>query len=92
MNLEELKAKIERDLINHPPDSKTQGKMEILRGAYHEVLLTFDNVCKDENSRELSLAFTNLEQSLMWGIAHLARTNFDELNRTEALSKAAESV
>lgn len=66
---------IARDMTNHRPTEATQEKMENVRAAYHSVVDTLEDYCKD--SRETSLAITNLEQSLMWAMASLARRDYD---------------
>ena len=65
---------VERDMVNHPPGVLTQELMEEVRSLYHEVGYEID---RNVPSRELSLAATNLEQSLMWFMAHLARMDYD---------------
>lgn len=63
---------VEKNLTNHAPASDLiVGKYEELRSNFKFVARSIDSLCPD--SREKSLAFTNLEQSLMWAIASIAR-------------------
>jgi len=62
----------ERNMTNHPPkDDVTVENYEWLRGEFKALATVIDSVCPD--SREKSLAFTNLEQALMWAIGSIAR-------------------
>jgi hypothetical protein len=67
-------ARIERDMTNHPPSGPTQARMEEVRKKYKGVAAELHGFGQ---SREASLAITNLEQSLMWAMAHLARNAYD---------------
>jgi len=67
-------ARIERDFTNHPPTPEVQAAMEALRKKYKVVVAELHSL---SHTREQSLAITNLEQSLMWAMAHLARTSYD---------------
>jgi hypothetical protein len=63
---------IEKNLTNHPPvNSDVIGSFERVRAIAKNLAATIDGNCPD--SREKSLAFTNLEQALMWAIASIAR-------------------
>ena len=66
---------IERNLTNHPPTAETQQVMEDIRVVAKLLATAIDEGCPQ--SREKSLAFTNLEQALMWSMASLARSDFD---------------
>ena len=63
---------VERNMTNHPPkDEETIQTYEDLRGGFKLLARHLDMVCPD--SREKSLAITNLEQALMWAVASIAR-------------------
>lgn len=63
---------IEKNLTNHPPATEEIiEKFESLRRCAKEFAAEIDALCPD--SREKSLAFTNLEQTVFWSIASLAR-------------------
>ena len=63
---------LEKNLTNHPPVSETVvGRFESIRVQAKRFATEIDQECPD--SREKSLAFTNLEQSVMWAIASIAR-------------------
>lgn len=63
---------VEKNMTNHPPSSELViQKFHALRGEFKLTAETIDEKCPD--SREKSLAFTNLEQALMWAIASIAR-------------------
>lgn len=62
----------EKNLTNHPPQSDTIIEdFAHLRSTAKQWATQIDRICPD--SREKSLAFTNLEQALMWAVASLAR-------------------
>lgn len=62
----------ERNMTNHPPkDEETVQTYEALRQDFKNLAAFIDEYCPD--SREKSLAFTNLEQALMWAVASIAR-------------------
>lgn len=62
----------ERNLTNHPPkDAIDIGTYEAIREQAKRFAALIDTACPD--SREKSLAFTNLEQALMWAVASIAR-------------------
>jgi len=63
---------VEKNLTNHPPSGhEVIARFEAIRRVAKEVARTIDEFCPD--SREKSLAFTNLEQAVMWAIASIAR-------------------
>lgn len=63
---------LERNLTNHPPrDDATVEKMEEIRLNAKDLAFVIDLEAPD--SREKSLAFMHLEQTVMWAIASLAR-------------------
>ena len=62
---------IENAFTYHRPFGEQPEKYEKIRGLAREVALLMVNLCPP--SRELSLALTNLEQSVMWANAAIAR-------------------
>lgn len=63
---------VEKNMTNHPPMNEGVVRLfEALREDTKTLAKTIDQLCPD--SREKSLAFTNLEQSLMWAVASIAR-------------------
>ena len=67
-------TRVERDFTNHRPSEETQEVMRKLRARYHVVVRHLERL---PAGREFALAITNLEQSLMWAMAALARDDFD---------------
>jgi len=62
----------ERNMTNHPPASEVVvERYEQLREDFKELAQYIDQICPA--SREKSLAFTYLEQALMWAVASIAR-------------------
>lgn len=61
----------EKNLTNHPPSEPVARRMETIRVSAKALAALLDDMCPD--SREKSLAFTNLEQTVMWAMASLAR-------------------
>lgn len=55
----------------HPPKEEQPGRYAALRGYALDFALMIDTECPD--SREKSLALTNLEQVVMWANAAIAR-------------------
>lgn len=73
-----MSINIERDLVNHIPNENTQRVMEATRYQYHTVAEVINGIEELRGrSRELSLAATHLEQSLMYAMAALARSDYD---------------
>ena len=67
----------EHNLTNHPPvDPSIVDRFEQIREAAKQLARVIDELCPD--SREKSLAFTNLEQTVFWSVASIAR-NQDSL-------------
>lgn len=70
-----LNEKEESDLDNrfsyHKPISDQSERYEEIRGSAKQLAKLFMLTCP--RSRELSLALTNLEQSVMWANASIAR-------------------
>jgi len=63
---------IEKNMTNHPPvDDTVVAKFEYIRNHFKVTAQVIKDNCPV--SREQSLAFTNLEQALMWAIASIAR-------------------
>lgn len=63
---------IEKNMTNHPPVGEhIVAKFEEIRIHFKNCAQTVLDNCPA--SRERSLAFTNLEQALMWAIASIAR-------------------
>ena len=55
----------------HPPKGDQAERYTTIRSAANEVAATFNEFCPQ--SRELSLAMTNLEQAVFWANAAIAR-------------------
>lgn len=62
---------IENNFKYHPPKDGQQEKYVALREKGKELALLIQELCPE--SREASLAMTNLEQSIMWANASIAR-------------------
>ncbi len=63
---------VEKNLTNHSPKNENViYDMEQLRQDAKVLARTISDLCP--LSREQSLAFTNLEQTVMWAIAAIAR-------------------
>lgn len=62
---------IENNFMYHAPKEGQQEKYQTLRAKAKELAYMIDELCPD--SREKSLAMTNLEQSIMWSNASIAR-------------------
>lgn len=60
------KDKILRSMTNIKPDDLNIQKIENIRAEYKSVIESLSQNCKD--SRELSIAVTKLEESLMWAV------------------------
>jgi hypothetical protein len=61
----------EKNLTSHKPSDSVANSMEAVRAVAKDLANEIDGHCPD--SREKSLAFTNLEQCVMWSMAALAR-------------------
>lgn len=66
-----MNQQIENAFTYHPPDSAQTGRYTELRDKAKELAYLIDHYCPQ--SREKSLAMTNLEQSVMWANASIAR-------------------
>lgn len=64
-------AQLENNFTYHPPKGDQAARYEEIRAKGKELATHFLNVCPP--SRERSLAITNLEESIMWANAAIAR-------------------
>lgn len=64
-------GEIDNNFMYHPPKPGQQEKYEALRGKAKELAEMINSLCPV--SREQSLAITNLEQSVFWANASIAR-------------------
>lgn len=55
----------------HAPKGDQQRRYEAIRSLAKELAFKFDEFCPD--SREKSIAFTKLEEAVMWANASIAR-------------------
>lgn len=62
---------IENNYTYHSPKEGQPKKYEAIREKAKELALLIEDVCP--TSREKSIAFTNLEQAVMWANAAIAR-------------------
>lgn len=69
--MDEGYKQIERAFTYHKPKEDQPERYVAIREKAKELALLIDDCCPD--SREKSLAFTNLEQSVMWANASIAR-------------------
>jgi hypothetical protein len=65
------KAEIIKRFTYHPPKGNQPMKYELVRDTAREFAEAIDRLCPD--SREKSLAFTKLEEAVMWANAAIAR-------------------
>ena len=66
-----MNEQIENNFKYHSPKYNQPHKYESLRGKAKELAYMIDEMCP--NSREKSLAMTNLENAIMWANASIAR-------------------
>jgi hypothetical protein len=66
---------IENNFTYHAPSDNQVDRYELLRGKAKELAHAIDERCPD--SREKSLALTNLEQAIFWANASIARNKTD---------------
>ena len=66
-----MNQQIENNFKYHAPKDGQPAKYEAIREKAKELAYLIDELCP--NSREKSLAMTNLEQSVMWANASIAR-------------------
>lgn len=62
---------IEKNFTYHPPKDDQTARYISIRSAAHDFALLINQFCPD--SREKSLAFTKLEECVMWANAAIAR-------------------
>lgn len=62
---------IEHAFTYHAPKDGQPAKYQAIRDKAKELALLIDDLCPD--SREKSVAITNLEQAVMWANASIAR-------------------
>jgi len=68
---DELFERLKNDFVYHPPKPGQTERYGMLRSAAHALAEAFVAQCPI--SRELSLALTHLEESVMWANASIAR-------------------
>jgi hypothetical protein len=66
-----VNPQIENNFRYHAPKEGQLEKYQAIREIAKELAYLIDELCP--NSREKSMAFTNLEQSVMWANASIAR-------------------
>lgn len=66
-----MNNQIENNFMYHAPKAGQQEKYEAIRAKAKELAYLIDEECPP--SREKSLAMTNLEESVMWANAAVAR-------------------
>ncbi|QJC53067.1 hypothetical protein HGI30_16795 [Paenibacillus albicereus] len=66
-----MNPQLENNFSYHAPQPGQPEKYEELRSSAKELAYIIKSLCPD--SREQSLALTNLEQALMWANAAIAR-------------------
>lgn len=71
MKNEQTAKQIENNFTYHSPKDDQPERYEIIRGNARELADVINESCPD--SREKSLAITNLEQAVMWANASIAR-------------------
>jgi hypothetical protein len=70
-----LEERIQNDFTYHKPFGTQTLRYEKLRFIAKELAMSIDSTCPD--SREKSLALTNLEQAVMWANASIARNEHE---------------
>lgn len=66
-----MNNQIENNFMYHTPKEGQVEKYEVIRSKAKELAYLIDDTCP--GSREKSLAMTNLEESVMWANASIAR-------------------
>lgn len=66
-----MNRQIETAFTYHPPQGDQKEKYELLRDEAKKLAYLIDDNCPD--SREKSLAWTHLENAIMWANASIAR-------------------
>jgi hypothetical protein len=64
-------AELAKRFTYHAPKGDQAGRYERIRSEAHDLALVIDELAPD--SREKSLAITNLEEAVMWANAAIAR-------------------
>ena len=64
---------IEKNFTYHKPDEDKAVRYTHIRNMARDLAYVIDNVCPE--SREKSLAFTKLEEMVMWANASIARND-----------------
>lgn len=70
---------IENVFMYHKPNPHQQHRYEVLRAAARDLALQIAESCPD--SRERSLALTNLQQAIMWANASIALNEVPSVNQ-----------
>lgn len=76
-----MNERIERDFMYHQPTAVSISKMQSIRSNAKVLAVLIDSLAMD--SREKSLAITNLEQAVMWANAAIARNQDEEAAELE---------
>jgi hypothetical protein len=71
---------IENNFRYHSPQGDQPQRYEAIRSTAKELALSIDALCPE--SREKSLAMTNLEQAVMWANASIARNEYQTNGET----------
>ncbi|MFJ7663732.1 hypothetical protein ACIQXW_15275 [Lysinibacillus sp. NPDC097162] len=66
-----MDPKLENNFMYHAPKEGQPEKYEVIREKAKELAYSIEEMCP--NSREKSVAMTNLETSVMWANASIAR-------------------
>lgn len=66
-----IAQQIEHNFIYHPPKGDQSRQYEALRAKGKELAILINETCPD--GREKAVALTNLEQTIMWANAAIAR-------------------
>lgn len=66
-----MNERIENNFTHHQPTGDQPERHEQIRGKAKELAYLMDDLCPD--SREKSLAMTQLEDAVMWANASIAR-------------------
>lgn len=68
---DKVQARLDNNFVYHKPIGSQPERYEHIRAKAKELAETLSALCPE--SRELSLAMTNLEQSVFWANASIAR-------------------
>jgi hypothetical protein len=66
-----MRSRLENDFVYHAPKGDQTERYGKIRAAAKEFALTIADLCPE--SRELSVALTNLDQAVFWANASIAR-------------------